>query len=132
MGKGESLEQQGPALEMSERVLNPGDDNFLETVLPEVLVGEDAEGLVEGVALAGPEQFEVAETLHHVLELCAGPLELPFRDGQFPQHLPLESEVAPDEAEDSLSKLFDQILAVIFPPVLEIGLFLRFVVRLRG
>lgn len=122
LGRPEGLEEEGPALEVGEGVLDARQEDLLQAVLLKVLVGQDAEGLVERVALPRPEQLEVAETLHHVLQLGAHPLEIGILDGQFLEDPAPEFAAAADEGEDGLREVSDQVFVVVLPLEAELRL----------
>lgn len=115
-------------------ILHSRVESPFEAVPAQVLAGEHAEGLVEGVAVGGPQRPQLGDGVDVPLVLVEHPHELLLADAQTAEHqLPLVPVLA-DVAEDGLGEVLYHVLglgllaplaAFVLLQVAVLGLFRR-------
>lgn len=93
-------------------VLHSGVEGPLQAVSTQVLAGEDAEGLVVGIARGRPKRPHLGDRVDASLELLVNSQEVFLCDAESAQHIESFVPIFADIAENGLSEVLHHVLGL--------------------
>lgn len=108
----EAVEQSLPVFEVDAIILDPRVEGAFQAVFAQVFAGEHPEGLVEGVAVDGPQRTQLGDGVDAALVLVEHPHELLLADAQTAKHKQPFVPVLADIAENGLGEVLDHVLGL--------------------
>lgn len=111
-GAPEAVEQSLPVFEVDAIILDPRVEGAFQAVFAQVLAGQHPEGLVEGIAIDGPQRTQLRDGVDVALVLIEHPHELLLADAQTAKHEQPFVPVLADVAENGLGEVLDHVLGL--------------------